>query len=146
MRTLKSLLKIFAVFPYIFSEVIIFDNENTGDDEIIEEMRQKGLNVMMADDSFDTIVPRLDVVYINAIAWVGDGFETYGSEFSLNKGTPFKKEAIVLHPLARGEELSTDLDNTAHNWYFSQARGAVFIRMALLTCLVHRKGRVLDVV
>src|SRR5690606_34732852 len=31
MRTVKSLLKIFSIFPYIFSEVIIFDNEETED-------------------------------------------------------------------------------------------------------------------
>ncbi len=35
---------------------------------------------------------------------------------------------------------------TQHNWYFAQARGAVFIRMALLICLVQRAERVIDVI
>jgi aspartate carbamoyltransferase catalytic subunit len=48
--------------------------------------------------------------------------------------------------LARGAELSTCLDDTPHNWYFSQARGAVFLRMALLTCMVDRAERVMDVI
>lgn len=147
MRTVHSLLKIFSVFPYAFSDVCLFSNESPDPDEpLLKEMRARGLNVYFAKESFDKVVPELDVIYINAIAWVGDSFETYGEEFKLSKKTTFKKGAIVLHPLARGEELSPELDNTEHNWYFSQARGAVFVRMALLTCLVHRKGRVLDVV
>jgi aspartate carbamoyltransferase catalytic subunit len=146
MRTVRSLLKIFSIFPQAFREVFIFSNDTSKDDSgLLEEMRGRGLNIIEGA-SFDKTVPGLDVVYINAIAWVGDSFETYGKEFRLDASTPFRKDAIILHPLARGDELSTDLDNTTHNWYFSQARGAVFVRMALLTCLVHRVGRVLDVV
>ena len=84
----------------------------------------------------DKELPKLDIVYINAIAWVGDDYEELGSQYRLDKSSPLKPEAIILHPLARGVELSRNLDDTPHNWYFAQARGAVFIRMALLTCYV----------
>ncbi len=146
MRTVRSLLKIFSVFPQAFSEIHIFSNDPDEDDSgLLDEMRERGLNIIEGGKFEDTVTD-LDVIYINAIAWVGDSFKTYGEDFRLDSSTPFKEDAIVLHPLARGEELSTELDNTSHNWYFSQARGAVFVRMALLTCLVHRVGRVLDVV
>jgi len=65
---------------------------------------------------------------------------------SKKKILPFKKDSIILHPLARGSELSTSLDQTSKNWYFAQSRGAVFVRMALLTCLMDRTTRVMDVV
>ena len=52
----------------------------------------------------------------------------------------------MLHPLARGRELCSSLDETPHNWYFAQARGAVFLRMALLTCMVERTDQVMDVI
>lgn len=147
MRTIRSLLKIFSVFPQAFSEVVIFSTEEDADQEdFYVELRGKGLNVRAATEQFNEIVSELDVVYINAIAWIDNDFETYGEKYSLDANTPFKEGAIILHPLARGEELSHALDDTPLNWYFSQARGAVFVRMALLTCLVHRKGRVLDVV
>jgi aspartate carbamoyltransferase catalytic subunit len=147
MRTVHSLLRIFSVFPHAFDEVYLFeDGEEALDSALMDELRARGLNVTWSGSRFDELVPSLDIVYINAIAWTGDDFETYGEGFRLTRNTPFKKNAIVLHPLARGEELSTELDDTPLNWYFSQARGAVFVRMALLTCLVHRKGRVLDVV
>ena len=150
MRTVRSLLKIFTIFSHAFSHVYVFNDKGEADGDanngVIEECRERGLNVIPAGDRFDELVSELDVIYINAIAWTGDDFETYGTNFRLNLDTPFKEDAIVLHPLARGEELSTDLDHTRFNWYFAQARGAVFLRMALLTCLTHRKGRVLDVV
>ncbi len=146
MRTVRSLLKIFAKFPQMFEEILIFDNSDSSGDSLLQEMQQGGLPVKKASKAFHDAIPDLDVIYINAIAWVGDSFETYGENYKLDAGMPFKKDAIILHPLARGEELDTNLDNKPYNWYFSQARGAVFVRMALLTCLVHRKGRVLDVI
>ncbi|MEQ8954316.1 MAG: aspartate carbamoyltransferase, partial [Gammaproteobacteria bacterium] len=141
MRTVRSLLKIFSIFSHAFSHVYLFnDEQDKSSSEALAEYQARGLNVIQPEQGFDELVGDLDVVYINAIAWTGDDFQTFGNDFSLHRETPFKKNAIVLHPLARGEELSSDLDDTPFNWYFSQARGAVFVRMALLTCLVHRKG------
>ena len=87
----------------------------------------------------------LDVVYINSIAWIGDTFERLTGDLRLTDESPLKEGAIVLHPLARGDELDVSLDDTEHNWYFSQARGATFVRMALLTSMVARVHHVADV-
>ena len=84
----------------------------------------------------NAVLPDLDVVYINAIAWTGDSYESHGTEYALSADSNFKPGAIVLHPLARGAELDRSLDETPHNWYFAQARGAVFIRMALLSAML----------
>lgn len=147
MRTVRSLLKMFSVFPEIFSEVVIVHSDP--DDDIfdpgqLEQLTGAGLSVRTTTE-LDPELPDLDVVYINAIAWKGDSYESYGARFILNGQSPLKPDAIILHPLARGEELCTDLDDTSHNWYFSQARGAVFLRMALLTCMCERIERVMDV-
>jgi aspartate carbamoyltransferase catalytic subunit len=75
---------------------------------------------------------------------VGDSFEKLGEDLRLSATSPLKKGAIIMHPLARGDELNTDLDDTDHNWYFAQARGAVYIRMALLTSVVQRVRQVMD--
>lgn len=149
MRTVRSLLKTLAVFADCFKEIVIIHDSSSGDSLFSkgqrEELEAQGLNLTFSGD-LDKELPRLDVTYINAIAWEGDGFETYGTKFSLNANSPLKEGGIILHPLARGEELAKDLDGTPHNWYFSQARGAVFLRMALLTCMVQRAERVIDVV
>lgn len=147
MRTVRSLLKILARFPRSFRVTIIHDavEAEVFDAGQLEGLLGAGLSVVAATD-LDSVLPDLDVVYINAIAWVGDEVKSYGKGFQLSSASPFKAGAIVMHPLARGEELATDLDSGPRNWYFAQARGAVFVRMALLTCMVQRTERVMDVV
>ncbi|WP_144391719.1 aspartate/ornithine carbamoyltransferase family protein [Pleionea sediminis] len=148
MRTVRSLLKLLAIFPEMFDEVVIIhdgSNQSVFDEGQLEQLKEKGLNVIVSTD-LKSYLPELDIVYINAIAWVGNTFESFGDKFVLDKNSPLKKDAIVMHPLARGEELDKSLDSTSHNWYFSQARGAVFVRMALLTCMCERTERVMDIV
>ena len=150
MRTVRSLLRTLAHFPTMAREVVIFHDPGLSPEQIFdpgqrEELEEAGL-VLSTSTDLRSELGELDVIYINAIAWVGDGYETHGRSFRLSADLPLKPGAMVLHPLARGVELCTSLDRTPHNWYFSQARGAVFVRMALLTCMVERTERVLDVI
>ena len=46
------------------------------------------------------------------------------------------KDLIVMHPLPRIDEISTDVDNTKYNKYFTQAANAVPVRMAILKTLI----------
>ncbi|MGM0480513.1 MAG: aspartate/ornithine carbamoyltransferase family protein [Pseudomonadota bacterium] len=149
MRTVRSFIKSLCTFPDAVKELVIIHDDSVDDSlfgaEQREQIEQAGISIRTATD-LDASLPDLDVVYINAISWEGETFSSYGKSFSLSAASPLKHDAIVLHPLARGPELDTDLDHTPHNWYFSQARGAVFLRMALLTCMVQRAERVIDVV
>ena len=43
-----------------------------------------------------------------------------------------KKRAVVLHPLPRVDEISTDVDADPRAAYFRQARNGLYIRMALI--------------
>lgn len=136
MRTVRSLLLLLSLFADAIKEVVIVsDSDDVFSEGQKEELDERGLNIRVSDD-MQAELPDTDVVYINAIAWVGDSYEEHGKEYILDKESPIKDGAIILHPLARGAELSTDMDNTQHNWYFAQARGAVYMRMALLTCYV----------
>lgn len=136
MRTVRSLLTLLGLFSSAFSEVIIIsDEKNPFAKGQREELEKKNLRLRVSSD-LQNELPKLDVVYINTIAWLGEGYEQLGTQFQLDKSSPLKDKAIILHPLARGEELSRDLDDTPHNWYFAQARGAVFMRMALLSSIL----------
>lgn len=136
MRTVRSLLLFLARFSHGINEVVIITNSSEPfSDEQQQELEKEGLSLRVSND-LDENLPDMDVVYINAIAWVGNSYEEHGIEYKLSKDSPLKKDAIILHPLARGEELSIDLDDTDHNWYFAQARGAVFVRMALMSSIM----------
>jgi aspartate carbamoyltransferase catalytic subunit len=144
MRTVRSLLILMSLFPQAIHEVVIIsDQDHPFDEGQLEELQENGLHVR-SSQSLNKELPDLDVVYINSIAWVGDSFERLGEDLKLSAKSPLKKGAIIMHPLARGDELATDLDDTEHNWYFAQARGAVFTRMALLTSVVQRVPQVID--
>lgn len=136
MRTVRSLLLLLRNFAHALDEIVVIsDQDEPFAEGQREELEESGLKLRVSDE-FDKELPKLDVVYQNAILWTGNDYEELGVKFRLDASSPFKPHAIVLHPLARGPELSTDLDNTAHNWYFAQARGAVFIRMALLATIL----------
>jgi aspartate carbamoyltransferase catalytic subunit len=136
MRTVRSLLLLLANFAEALDEIVVIsDQDEPFAEEQLEELTGRGLNIRVTD-RFEEELPMLDVVYQNAILWTGDDYEELGVKFRLDARSPLKQNAIVLHPLARGPELSLDLDDTVHNWYFAQARGAVFIRMALLATIL----------
>jgi aspartate carbamoyltransferase catalytic subunit len=136
MRTIRSLLLFLSLFAPGISEVVIISEElDPFSEGQRQELQQAGLNIRTTRELAEEL-PELDVVYLNAIAWVSDGYEKHGGTYRLNANSPFKAGAVVLHPLARGDELDRSLDNTPYNWYFAQARGAVFIRMALLSVLL----------
>jgi len=136
MRTVRSLLTLLALFASVIDEVVIISDQDrpfaAGQQE---DLAAAGLQLRVSAD-LDGELPALDVVYINTINWVGDDYEELGSHYRLDLSSPLKADAIILHPLARGSELVRELDDTAHNWYFAQARGAVFMRMALLSSIM----------
>ena len=144
MRTVRSLLLLLSLLTPAIEEVIVI---NPATDVFSPgqraELEGEGLKIRV-EQSLKNVLPELDVVYINSIAWVGETYETLTGDMKLSIESPLKPGSIILHPLARGEELDPSLDRTEHNWYFAQARGAVFVRMALLTCLVQRINQVID--
>jgi aspartate carbamoyltransferase catalytic subunit len=136
MRTVRSLLSLLSLFANAIKEVLIISDEKEPFSKgQREDLEKAGLNLRV-DTNLKKELPKLDVVYINTIAWLGDDYEELGSRYRLDKSSPLKEDAIILHPLARGQELQRELDDTPHNWYFAQARGAVFMRMALLSSIL----------
>ena len=43
-----------------------------------------------------------------------------------------KEDMIIMHPLPRVDEISTDLDNTKHALYFKQAKNGIPVRQAMM--------------
>ncbi len=136
MRTVRSLLLMLSCFAGgIESIVIITDFEQPFAEGQRAELTESGLHIRVEKD-LDKVLSELDVVYLNAIAWVKGSYEQLGKNYRLDSSSQLKPGAIVMHPLARGEELDRSLDTTPYNWYFAQARGAVFVRMALLSVIL----------
>ncbi|MEM7179891.1 MAG: aspartate carbamoyltransferase [Spirochaetota bacterium] len=138
MRTVKSFLLLSLLFEKKIEKItIISEMANPLGSKIPEYCEKSNIDFAITDNLHDTL-PDLDVVYMNSIAFLGDGYRMLGTQFKLSAKSSLKKGAVILHPLARKEELDVDLDDTEHNLYFNQADGAVFIRQALLLCIFDR--------
>lgn len=136
MRTIRSLLIFLKYFASGIAEIIfITEDETPLSDKQRNDLESENIKYRVTKD-LDNELPHLDIIYQNSIAWLGNDYKQFGSKYRLSKTSRFKKGAVVLHPLARGEELDRSLDKTPFNWYFAQARGAVFVRMALLSAIL----------
>lgn len=143
MRTVKSFLTLALLFPENINHITIFSEmADPLGDEIRELTNASPIGIDFSQNLKQSL-EYLDVIYMNAIAFIGEGYRHFGSAFALDGSSRLKPDTVILHPLARGPELSVDLDETQHNLYFNQADGAVWIRQALLLSIF---GRVRDVV
>lgn len=138
MRAVKSFLLMSLLFQENFRRVtVISEMADPLGPELEEEIRKAGIEVEVEND-LQGIVSDLDVIYMNSIALLGDSYKTMDSRYKLDSTTKLKPEAVIMHPLARRDELDTCFDRTKHNLYFSQAHGAVFVRQAILISLLDR--------
>lgn len=138
MRAVKSFLLMSTYFKEHIREVLIVSElSDPFGDEAEAQFSEIGIPYQIRH-RLEEVLPDLDVVYMNSITIAGDSYRSMGEDFKIDKNSPLKDGAVILHPLARLDELDTSLDETAHNLYFSQAHGAVFVRQALLIALLDR--------
>lgn len=141
MRAVKSFLLMALLFKdHIAKVTVISEMADPFGKDVTEDLALAGIDYEVTND-IQNHLHELDVIYMNSIAFLGDSYRELDSRYKLNKESNLKPGAVILHPLARKDELSTDLDDSPHNLYFSQAHGAVFIRQALLTAVLGRIDR-----
>lgn len=83
-----------------------------------------------------------DVLYMNRLQEERfedrSEFERHRHDFTLRASMLQGKKVIILDPLPRIDEISTDVDALPNAGYFRQARNGVPVRMALLALLLGR--------
>lgn len=141
MRAVKSFLLMSLMFSNKIEQVtVISEMADPYGADLEEDVEAGGIEFEVTND-IQEVLPHLDIIYMNSIAFLGDSYRALDSRYKLHDESNLKSDAVILHPLARLDELSSSLDNTSHNLYFSQAHGAVFIRQALLISVLGRLDR-----
>ena len=131
MRAVKSFLLLAMLFKdHIRDVTVVSEMADPFGEDVPKDIAAAGIDYAVTNDVREV-----------SIAFLGDSYKKLDARFKLDTESPLKKEAVILHPLARLDELSTDLDTTSHNLYFSQAHGAVFVRQALLMAVLGRLDR-----
>jgi aspartate carbamoyltransferase catalytic subunit len=141
MRAVKSFLLMALLFhDSIRTITIVSEIADPLGPELTHALDQSGIDYRIGRD-INSILSDLDVIYMNSLCFLGDSYQTLNEQNKLTEQSSLKPGAVVLHPLARLDELSASLDTTEHNLYFTQAHGAVFIRQALLIAVLNRFDR-----
>ena len=139
-RTVHSLIKMMS--RYTTNKFVLIAPEKLQmPAEIIEALDKEGIEYTITDNLEESI-SKLDVLYMTRIQ--RERFEDK-REYENLKGVyvldraklaDAKKDMVVLHPLPRVDEISTDVDNDERAWYFKQAQFGVYARMALIISLL----------
>ncbi len=141
MRAVNSFLRMSLLFKQGIKKIsIISEMADPLGEDLEKSLIESGVDFQITNDINEGITD-FDVIYMNSIAFLGDSYRSLDSRFKLNTESKLKEDAVVLHPLARLDELDPNLDRTTHNLYFTQAHGAVFIRQALFISILNRFDR-----
>lgn len=141
MRAVNSFLRMSLLFKNGIKKIsIVSEMADPLGEELEKDLKESGIDHTITND-VNEVVSDLDVIYMNSIAFLGDSYKSLDSRFKLDENSKLKNNAVVLHPLARLDELDPNLDKTTHNLYFTQAHGAVFIRQALFISVLDRFDR-----
>lgn len=130
-RTIHSLLRLVSLYHNV--QVYGLSKECFAlPQEYIDMLAERGIEYKKCN-SFEDIPKDVDVLYHTRIQ--SERFEgDFGrEEYIINKKTlnKFSDYTIVLHPLPRNEEISTDIDDDPRAMYFKQAHNGLYIRMGL---------------
>lgn len=104
-------------------------------------LKQKNIN-FIEQDNLKEILPKIDVLYMTRVQkerFVSEKeYELLKNLYQIDreKLDRMKKKSIVLHPLPRNNEISSEIDADKRAAYFRQAQNGLYIRMALLSLLL----------
>lgn len=142
MRAVKSFVRMAFIFKAGIKKItFVSEMADPLGVELTEALEKSGLEFNITHD-IQNDLKDFDVIYMNSIAFLGDSYKALDSRYKIDSKNQLKKDAVVLHPLARLDELSTKLDKTNHNLYFTQAHGAVFVRQALMISILDRFDKI----
>ncbi|MCL2056969.1 MAG: aspartate carbamoyltransferase [Oscillospiraceae bacterium] len=135
-RTVHSLIKMMSRFKSN-RFVLIAPDKLQMPREITRALDRDGVNCRVTGD-LEGAIGKLDVLYMTRIQRERfedkSEYEKLSGVYILDKEklAAARRDMIVLHPLPRVDEISTDVDGDERAWYFRQAQFGVYARMALM--------------
>ena len=132
-RTVHSLLPLLGLYKNITAHLV-----SPPQLRMPEEYKKASGVECKEYDSLNDVISGVDVLYVTRVQK-----ERFKSEAEYNKlkGSyvidgqslaKLKKDAIIMHPLPRVDEIASEVDTDPRAAYFRQAKNGLYIRMALL--------------
>lgn len=101
--------------------------------------------VWKEEPDLEQVVPVVDCVYMTRIQKERfhdpDEYKEAAGKYVLTpeRVRAMRKDAIIMHPLPRVDEIPKTVDEDPRARYFQQARNGLYVRMALLYLLLHKE-------
>lgn len=111
-------------------------------DDVKQHLRENNVQFDETED-MASITKTADVIYQTRIAkeWIKNvaDFEALKGRYVITKDVvdSMKKGAIVIHPLPRVDEITTEVDESPHAAYFRQVGYGLLVRMAILKTILN---------
>ena len=136
-RTVRSLACLLTCYSDVKQTFVAPESLQVGDD-IKEMLRDKGV-AFAETDSLDAVVADADAVYMTRIQdeWDDESrsYDLSNFCFGTSQLEKMKEHAVVMHPLPRREELSTEVDHDPRAVYWRQMRNGMWVRAALIATI-----------
>ena len=138
-HALAELLSLFKTRLYFVSPQTLRMPE-----EITSGLKEKGVEIVETGDMLEA-ANKSNVIYMTRIQKERFGdlseYERVKGSYIINRAflNRLNKKIIILHPLPRVDEISTDVDDYPGAAYFRQTRNGVFVRMALLAMIFGKR-------
>lgn len=142
-RTIHSLINLLVIFKNI-EVFLVSPKELRLPEEYKTILRKSGIR-FSEKDNLEEVMPFSDVLYVTRIQKERFKsqklYERIKNSFVINKKMleKFPKKSIIMHPLPRVKEISSEIDMDKRAAYFRQAKNGLYVRMVLLkNCLAKK--------
>ena len=148
-RTVHSLIKSLVRYEDV-KFVLISPEELRVPSYILKEVIEPSGHPWQEVRDMEEVMPELDILYMTRVQrerfFNEEDYVRLKDSYVLTKEKLDlgKKDLAVLHPLPRVNEIAPEVDDDPRAMYFEQARGGVFVRMALILTLLGLAPGVLD--
>jgi aspartate carbamoyltransferase catalytic subunit len=116
--------------------------------DILQILDKAGVQHELSED-FRSNIPRADAIYMTRIQdeWdvkKGESAAIDISRYSFGREqlAILKRDAVIMHPLPRRTEISTDVDHDPRAVYWRQMRNGMWIRTALIASIFGADGKI----
>ncbi|MCK4565055.1 MAG: aspartate carbamoyltransferase [Verrucomicrobia bacterium] len=145
-RTVRSLAWLLTLYTDVKVYFVAPEQLQIGAD-VLELLDAAGMEYEVTQD-FAAVMPKSDALYMTRIQdeWDVEGESTTidTASFCINEEhlDVLKETAVIMHPLPRRKEISTDIDNDPRAMYWRQMRNGMWARAALILTTFDRQDEV----
>jgi aspartate carbamoyltransferase catalytic subunit len=145
-RTVRSLAWLLTLYKDVTLYFVAPEQLQISQD-ILDLLDQAGTKYVVTQD-FAQVMPVADAIYMTRIQdeWDAEGESNTidTTEYSIHAEhlKILKETAVIMHPLPRRKEISTDVDNDQRAMYWRQMRNGMWARAALILSTFGREDEV----